>query len=222
MGVKHGDRVATIAWNTQRHLELYYTVSGMGAVLHTINPRLSVEQLCYVVDHAKDGLLFFDTTFTKLAQVLSTKSNTIRHYIAMTDKNNLPDEAGISSLIDYETLIAKEDDDFKWSIFDKRTASSLCYTSGTTGNPKGVLYTHRSTILLSYAVAMADTLAISASDVTLPVVPMFHVNAWGVPYAAVMVGSKLVLPGPGLDGANLLELIEKEQVTSLLGFPQCG
>ncbi|MFL5320328.1 MAG: 3-(methylthio)propionyl-CoA ligase [Myxococcaceae bacterium] len=217
MGVKRGDRVATIAWNTQRHLELYFAVSGMGAVLHTINPRLPLDQLKYVVDHAEDVALFFDTTFLKLAQYLASQKTALRTYVAMTDKAHLPE--GLPGVRDYETLIADESAEFAWPQLDENTASSLCYTSGTSGNPKGVLYSHRSTVLHSYASAMVDALALSAKDTTLPVVPMFHVNAWGVPYTAAMVGSKLVLPGPGLDGKSLLELIESENVTTLLGVP---
>ncbi len=217
LGVKEGDRVATIAWNTHRHLELYFAVSGMGAVLHTINPRLPPDQLKYVVNHAEDQVMFFDTTFTKLAQFCAASDTPVKHYVAMTDDDHRP--ADFDAAKTYESLIADESDAFEWPQLDERAASSLCYTSGTTGEPKGVLYSHRSTVLHSYAVTMADTLAISAKDVTLPIVPMFHVNAWGVPYAAVMVGSKLVFPGPGMDGASLIELIESEGVTSLLGVP---
>jgi 3-(methylthio)propionyl---CoA ligase len=219
LGVRPGDRVATIAWNTQRHLELYFAVSGLGAVLHTINPRLPLDQLRYVVDHAEDVALFFDTTFLKLAQFLEKQGTSLRRFVALTDAAHLPKDAGLGGLVDYEGLIAPEAEEYAWPLLDENTASSLCYTSGTSGNPKGVLYSHRSTVLHSYAVAMADSLAVSAQDVTLPVVPMFHVNAWGVPYATAMVGSKLVLPGPGLDGKSLLELIEAEGVTSLLGVP---
>ncbi len=216
LGVKPGDRVATIAWNTHRHLELYFAVSGMGAVLHTINPRLPPDQLVYVVDHAEDTVLFFDTTFTKLAQLAASRCPSVRQVVAMTDAAHLPEVPGALA---YESLLDGQPDTFDWPRLDERTASSLCYTSGTAGSPKGVLYSHRSTVLHSYAIAMADALAISAADVTLPVVPMFHVNAWGVPYAAAMVGSKLVLPGPGLDGKSLLELIDAERVNSLLGVP---
>jgi fatty-acyl-CoA synthase len=200
LGVKPGDRVATIAWNTVRHLELYFAVSGMGAVLHTINPRLPLDQLRYIVDHAEDVALFFDTSFVKLAQYLAAQGTRLQAFVAMTDAAHLPADTGLPGLSAYETLVAGQTDDFDWPTFDENTASSLCYTSGTSGSPKGVLYSHRSTVLHSYAIAMADALAISARDVTLPVVPMFHVNAWGVPYAAAMVGSKLVLPGPGSTG----------------------
>ncbi len=207
LGVQPGDRVATIAWNNHRHLELYFAVSGIGAVLHTINPRLSPEQLVYIVDHAEDLALFFDATFAKLADLLRARpDSTVRHFFALDDAQ-------------YEPLLAPESTELAWPQLDEKSASSLCYTSGTSGNPKGVLYSHRSTVLHSYAIAMADALAFSAADVILPVVPMFHVNAWGVPYAAAMVGAKLVLPGPGLDGKSLHQLIVDEQVTSLLGVP---
>jgi acyl-CoA synthetase (AMP-forming)/AMP-acid ligase II len=219
MGIKRGDRVATIAWNTHRHLEVYFAVSSLGAVLHTINPRLPLDQLRYVVDHAEDTALFFDTTFMKLAQFLAAQPNPLNHYVALTDAAHLPADAGINGLVDYESLIADQPDTFAWPQLDENTASSICYTSGTAGFPKGVVYSHRSTVLHSYAICMPDALGICATDVTLPVVPMFHVNAWGVPYAAAMTGSKLVLPGCCLDPASLIELIENEQATALLGVP---
>ena len=201
-GIKAGDRVATIAWNNQRHLELYFAVSGMGAVLHTLNPRLAPDQLAFIVDDAKDAALFVDATFAKASELLAPR---------------IPLRLTLGE--EYEAFINDEPETFAWPALDERTASSLCYTSGTAGNPKGVLYSHRSTVLHSYAICMADALALSGADVVLPVVPMFHVNAWGVPYAAAMVGAKLVLPGPGLDGKNLLELIETERVSNLLGVP---
>jgi 3-(methylthio)propionyl---CoA ligase len=219
LGVKQGDRVATLAWNTHRHLEVYFAVSSMGAVLHTINPRLPLDQLRYVVDHAEDAVLCFDTTFAKLVQFLAVQATPVRHYVALTDKEHLPEDAGIPGLLDYESLIAEQPDTFTWPMLDEHAASSLCYTSGTAGFPKGVLYSHRSTVVHSYAICMPDALGICAQDVTLPVVPMFHVNAWGVPYATAMTGSKLVLPGPGLDPVNLLDLIQQEQATNLLGVP---
>jgi acyl-CoA synthetase (AMP-forming)/AMP-acid ligase II len=219
MGIKRGDRVATIAWNTHRHLEVYFAVSSFGAVLHTINPRLPLDQLRYVVDHAEDVALFFDNTFVRLAQFLAAQPSPLSHYVALTDAGHLPQDTGINGLIDYETLIGAQPDTFAWPALDENTASSICYTSGTAGFPKGVVYSHRSTVLHSYAACMTDALGICSTDVTLPVVPMFHVNAWGVPYAAAMTGSKLVLPGPGLDPASLTELIESEHVTNLLGVP---
>jgi acyl-CoA synthetase (AMP-forming)/AMP-acid ligase II len=219
LGIKRGDRVATIAWNTHRHLEIYFAVSSMGAVLHTINPRLPLDQLRYVVDHAEDEALFFDTTFAKLAQFLASQPVPIRHYVALTDEAHLPADGLPVGTRDYEGLIAPEPDTFEWPLLDELEASSLCYTSGTSGFPKGVLYSHRSTVIHSYAAAVPDALSIGSQDVLLPVVPMFHVNAWGLPYAAAAFGAKLVLPGPGLDGKSLLELIQSEQPTALLGVP---
>ena len=219
LGVQPGDRIATLAWNTQRHLELYFAVSGIGAVLHTINPRLPPDQLAFMVGHAGDTMLFFDTTFLPLAKHLSTVPTAIKHFVALTDDQHLPADHGLPNLQAYELLLPNQSEAITWPQLDENSASSLCYTSGTVGLPKGVLYSHRSTVLHSYAICMVDALAISAQDVTLPVVPMFHVNAWGVPYAAAMVGSKLVLPGPALDGKSLLELIEAEGVTSALGVP---
>ena len=219
LGITQGDRVATVAWNTHRHLEVYFAVSSMGAVLHTINPRLPADQLCYIVNHAEDAALFFDTTFLKFAQILSSQTKSIRHFVAMTDAAHLPPDSGVQGLTDFESLVADEKDEFEWPMLDENTASSLCYTSGTVGHPKGVLYSHRSTVLHSYGIAMPDALDFSSRDTLLPVVPMFHVNAWGVPYAAASVGASLVFPGPGLDGASLTSLIESEQVTCLLGVP---
>ncbi|MDP2270161.1 MAG: long-chain-fatty-acid--CoA ligase [Archangium sp.] len=219
MGVKPGDRLATLAWNTQRHLELYFAVSGIGAVLHTINPRLPPDQLAFIVNHAGDSMLFFDTTFLPLAKHLASVPTPLQHFIALTDDAHMPENSGLPNLRAYELLLPHQPDTFEWPKLDENSASSLCYTSGTVGLPKGVLYSHRSTVLHSFAISMVDALAISAQDVTLPVVPMFHVNAWGVPYAAAMVGSKLVLPGAGMDGKSLLELVETEKVTSALGVP---
>ena len=219
MGLKQGDRVGTIAWNTHRHLEVYFAVSSFGAVLHTINPRLPLDQLRYVVDHAEDTALFFDTTFIRLAQFLAAQPSPLKHYVVLTDEEHMPADAGINGLIDYESLIAEESDTFVWPLLDENSASSICYTSGTAGFPKGVVYSHRSTVLHSYAACMQDALGMCSTEVALPVVPMFHVNAWGVPYAAAMTGAKLVLPGPGLDPVSLMELIEGEQTTTLLGVP---
>ncbi len=219
MGVKPGDRLATLAWNTQRHLELYFAVSGIGAILHTINPRLPPDQLAFIVNHAGDSMLFFDTTFLPLAKHLASVPTPLSHYIALTDDAHMPEDSALPNLRAYELMLRGQPDTYEWPRLDENTASSLCYTSGTVGLPKGVLYSHRSTVLHSFAIAMVDALAISSRDVTMPVVPMFHVNAWGVPYAAAMVGSKLVLPGPAMDGKSLLELIETEGVTSALGVP---
>src|SRR4051794_27021787 len=213
------DRVATLAWNGYRHLELYYAVSGSGAVLHTLNPRLHPDQVVYIADHAEDRVLFFDLTFLPLVEAIAPRVKTIKSFVAMTDRAHMPADSKIAGLLCYEDLLAPESDDFEWPSFDENQASSLCYTSGTTGNPKGVLYSHRSTVLHTFAIALPDALNCSASDSILPVVPMFHVNAWGLPYAACMMGSKLVFPGPGLDGKSLYELFENERVTLSAGVP---
>jgi fatty-acyl-CoA synthase len=220
--VEAGDRVATLAWNGYRHMELYYAVSGSGAVLHTINPRLHPDQILYIADHAEDQVLFFDLSFLPLIQAVARRARTIRHFVAMTDRAHMPSDAvaaTIPNLLCYEELIDAQNDHYTWPSFDENTASSLCYTSGTTGNPKGVLYSHRSTVLHTYAAAMPDALNCSQADVILPVVPMFHVNAWGLPYVGCMIGAKLVFPGAGLDGKSLYELFESEGVTLSAGVP---
>ncbi len=219
LGVGMSDRVATLAWNGYRHMELYYAVSGSGAVLHTLNPRLHPDQIVYIADHAEDQVLFFDMTFLPLIQAVAGRTKTIRHFVAMTDRAHMPAEGTVPGLLCYEDLIGSQDDRYDWPSFDENLASSLCYTSGTTGNPKGVLYAHRSTVLHTFAIALPDALDCSANDTILPVVPMFHVNAWGLPYAACMVGAKLVFPGPGLDGKSLYELFESEKVTVSAGVP---
>lgn len=217
MGVKKGDRVATLAWNTHRHMELYFAVSGIGAVLHTVNPRLFPEQIDYILNHAESRVLFFDITFAGLVGDLQAKLPLIETFIAMTDDSHLPREvAGCGC---YEALIAGENDVFAWPEFDENTASSLCYTSGTTGNPKGVLYSHRSTLLHSFLACSTDGLALSSADCVLLAVPLFHVNAWGIPYAAAMCGAKIVLPGPNLDGKSLFDLAVTESCTFSLGVP---
>jgi 3-(methylthio)propionyl---CoA ligase len=219
LGVKTSDRVGTLAWNGYRHLELYYGVSGSGAVLHTINPRLHPDQIVYIADHAEDQVLFFDMTFLPLVQAVAGRCKTIKHFVAMTARAHMPADAKIPNLLCYEDLINAQDDQYEWPAFDENLASSLCYTSGTTGNPKGVLYSHRSTVLHTMATALPDALGLGANDTVLPVVPMFHVNAWGLVYTAPMTGAKLVLPGPGLDGKSLYELFESEGVTLSAGVP---
>ena len=219
LGITTGQRVATLGWNGYRHMELYYAVSGSGAVLHTLNPRLHPDQVVYIADHAEDQALCFDLTFLPLVEAIAGRVKTIRHYVAMTDRAHMPAASKIPNLLCYEDLIDANNDRFEWPQFDEATASSLCYTSGTTGNPKGALYSHRSTVLHTFAIAMPDALNCSARDTILPVVPMFHVNAWGLPYAACMTGAKLVFPGPGLDGKSLYELFETEKVTLSAGVP---
>jgi fatty-acyl-CoA synthase len=218
LGVGTGDRIATLAWNSYRHLELYYGVSGMGAVLHTINPRLFPEQIAYIANHAEDRYLFFDLTFAPLVEKLGRAMPSVRGFVAMTDRAHMP-ELGVRDLLCYEDLIGAQHADYAWPVLDEQTASSLCYTSGTTGHPKGVLYTHRSTVLHSFAACTIDGLGLSAAESALLVVPMFHVNAWGMPYAAAMCGAKLVLPGAALDGRSVYELLRDEKVTLALGVP---
>jgi 3-(methylthio)propionyl---CoA ligase len=218
LGVKQSDRIGTLAWNSFRHFEIYYAVSGMGAVCHTINPRLFPEQIGYIVNHAEDAYVFFDLTFVSLVEKLAPACKGVKGWVAMTDRAHMP-QAAIPNLLCYEELLGAQTDDFDWPALDERLASSLCYTSGTTGHPNGVLYSHRSTVLHAYGSALPDALNLSAREVNLPVVPMFHVNAWGVPYACPVVGAKLVFPGAALDGKSLYELFEAEGVTVSSGVP---
>jgi 3-(methylthio)propionyl---CoA ligase len=216
--VKPGDRVATLAWNGYRHLELYFAVSGAGSVLHTINPRLHSDQIAWIVNHAEDAVVCFDLTFVPLIEAIAPSCPSVRHWVALIDRTRLP-ASPIPNLLCYEDLVDSHSDRYAWPEFDEQTASSLCYTSGTTGHPKGVLYSHRSTLLHTMAAALPDALNVSSRDAILPVVPMFHVNAWGLPYVGAMVGAKMVLPGPHLDGKSLYELFEAEQVTLSAGVP---
>jgi 3-(methylthio)propionyl---CoA ligase len=217
LGVRQGDRIATLAWNTYRHFEFYYAVSGMGAICHTINPRLFHAQIAYIIDHAEDAYVFFDAGFSPLIETLKAQCRGVKGWVALTDRAHLPEAA--EGVLCYEDLLAAESGVFDWPSFDERLASSLCYTSGTTSNPKGALYAHRSTILHAYGIALPDTFGLSARDVILPVVPMFHVNAWGLPYSSMLVGAKLVFPGAALDGESLYHLFEAEQVTFSAGVP---
>lgn len=218
LGVQPGDRIGTLAWNGYRHMELYFGVSGMGAVLHTINPRLFAEQIEFIANHAEDQYLLFDLSFAALVEQIAPHLKTVKGFIALCDREQMP-AINVPDLICYEDLIAEQSSDFVWPEFDERTASSMCYTSGTTGNPKGVLYSHRSSILHSLALCTSDGFALSSADSALLVVPMFHVNAWGMPYAAAMCGAKLVLPGAALDGESLYTLMRDEHVTLALGVP---
>jgi 3-(methylthio)propionyl---CoA ligase len=220
-GMKLGfsDRVATIAWNGYRHLELYFGVSGSGRVLHTINPRLHPEQIAWIANHAEDQVLCFDMTFLPIIQAVHSKCPTVKHWVAMCDADKLPADTSIPNLISYEAWMGNQSTTYQWPVFDENTASSMCYTSGTTGNPKAALYSHRSTTLHAYAAALPDVMCISARDAILPVVPMFHVNAWGIPYSAALTGAKLVFPGPGMDGKSVYEMIENEGVTYAAGVP---
>ena len=219
MGLAQSDRVGTLAWNGYRHLELYFGVSGSGRVLHTINPRLHPDQIAWIVNHAEDQVLCFDLTFLPLIQAVHAKCPTVRQWVALCDADKLPADSGIDKLVSYEAWMGGQSSTYVWPQLDENTASSLCYTSGTTGNPKGALYSHRSTLLHAFASALPDVMGVSARDAILPVVPMFHVNAWGIPYNAAMTGAKLVFPGPALDGKSVYELIEAEGVTFAAGVP---
>ena len=219
MNLGFSDRVATLAWNGYRHLELYFGVSGSGRVLHTINPRLHPDQIAWIANHAEDQVLCFDMTFLPIIQAVHGKCSTVKHWVAMCDADKLPTDSGIPNLISYEAWMGPESPHYPWPVFDENTASSMCYTSGTTGHPKAALYSHRSTTLHAYAAALPDVMCISARDAILPVVPMFHVNAWGIPYSAALTGAKLVFPGPGMDGKSVYEMIENEGVTYAAGVP---
>jgi len=217
LGIRAGDRVATLAWNTHRHIECWYGISGLGAVAHTINPRLFADQIVYIANHAEDRVLFFDLSFVPLVEEIAPRLKTVEHFVVLTDRAHMP-----SSQLDlwcYEELIGNEDGMFSWPELDEAAAAGLCYTSGTTGNPKGVLYSHRSSVLHAIAAMSPDSLGITGNQTVLPVVPMYHANAWSVPYAAAAAGSKIVLAGPHFDAPTLARLIRDEGVTLTLAVP---
>ena len=218
LGVGEEDRIATLAWNGYRHFELYYAVSGMGSVCHTINPRLPADQIAYIVNHAEDQYIFTDLTFVPLIEAVAAHIGRVKGVVVMTDAAHMP-ETKLANVLCYEDLIADASESFDWPALDESAAASMCYTSGTTGNPKGALYSHRSTVLHALGTAVPDVFNYSADTVSLPVVPMFHVNAWGIPYCAPMTGAKLVFPGPKYDGASIYELMDGERVTTAAGVP---
>ena len=221
LGIEPGDRIATLAWNSDRHLALYFGVSGAGAVMHTVNPRLFAEQIVYIINHAEDRVLFFDTTFAQLVGQLAPELSSVETYVVMADREHMPDIPGIPEgrLRCWEEFVGSQSTHYEWPEFDERSASSLCYTSGTTGNPKGVLYSHRSTMLHTLMIAARDAIDIHSGSRILLVVPMFHANAWGTPYTAAMVGATLVMPGPHLDGESVYNLMKSEGVNQSQGVP---
>jgi fatty-acyl-CoA synthase len=219
LNIGFSDRVATLAWNGYRHMEVYFGVSGSGRVLHTLNPRLHPDQVVWIANHAEDQVLCFDASFLPIVQAVHSRCTTIKHYVMLCDADKLPQDSGVPNLVSYEAWIGKQSDNYTWPVFDENSASSMCYTSGTTGNPKAALYSHRSTVLHAYAAALPDVMNLSARDSVLPVVPMFHVNAWGIPYSAALTGCKLVFPGPALDGKSVYDLLESEKVTFAAGVP---
>jgi fatty-acyl-CoA synthase len=219
LGVEDGDRVGTIAWNTHRHFELYYGISGIGAVCHTMNPRLHTDQLIYVANHASDRYLFFDLTFVPLVEAIADRLPKVEGYVVMTDDEHMPKDCRLPNLLCYESLIGGKPETYQWPVFDEDAAAALCYTSGTTGNPKGVLFSHRSTMLHTYFLLASGEMRITQHDSILPVVPLFHANAWGLPYATPITGASLVMPGPGLDGASLFDLMDENGVTASWGVP---
>ena len=217
-GIVKGDRVATLAWNTWRHLEAWYGITGVGAVYHTVNPRLFPDQIAWIVNHAADRMLLVDLTFVPLVEAIADKLPTIERFVILTDGAHMP-ATKLKNAISYEDWIAPADGTFTWANFDENTAAGLCYTSGTTGDPKGVLYSHRSNILHALMASLPDALALSARSTVLPVVPLFHANSWSIAFSAPMCGAKLVMPGPKLDGASIFEMLESEKVDVTAGVP---
>ena len=217
-GVKLGDRVATLAWNTWRHLESWYGISGIGAIYHTVNPRLFPDQIAWIVNHAQDRVMMLDLTFVPLMEQVADKVPSIERYVVLTDRAHMP-ATKLRNAVAYEDWIAEADGDFTWAEFDENTAAGLCYTSGTTGDPKGVVYSHRSNVLHAMQAAMKDTFSVCAADAILPIVPMFHANAWSLAFSAPLAGAKLVMPGAKLDGASVFELLEAEKCTFSAAVP---
>jgi fatty-acyl-CoA synthase len=217
-GIKLGDRIGTMAWNTDRHLEAWFGIMGNGAIYHTLNPRLFAEQLVYIINHAEDRVMFVDLTFLPILEALQGQFSTVERYIVMTDGQHMP-ETSLPNAVAYEDWIGAVDDDFEWKEFDENTAAGLCYTSGTTGNPKGVLYSHRSNVLHGLLVNQPDVFGLRSEEVILAIVPMFHANAWALSFAAPAAGAKMVMPGAGMDGASIYELLESEKVTSTAAVP---
>ena len=217
-GVKPGDRLATLAWNTERHLEAWYGITGAGGVYHTLNPRLFPEQLVYIANHAEDRMIFVDLTFVPILEKLQDQLKTVETYVILTDAAHMP-QTGLRNAVAYEDLLTEADDDFDWLTLDENAACGLCYTSGTTGNPKGVLYSHRSNVLHAMAALQADVLALSNADTVLPIVPMFHANAWSLAFSVPMTGAKMVMPGQKLDGESVYNLLEGEQITMSAAVP---
>jgi fatty-acyl-CoA synthase len=218
LGIEKGQVVATMAWNNARHMEAWYGIMGMGAICHTLNPRLFPEQLVYIMNHAEDQLLFVETTFVPLIEAIADKLTTLKGVVIMTDAAHMP-ETKLKNAICYEDWLAEADDEYTWPKFDENTAAGLCYTSGTTGNPKGVLYSHRSNVLHGMLANAADTLGLTSGTSILPVVPMFHANAWAITFAGPMAGAKLVMPGPKMDGESIYELLDNEKVTDTAAVP---
>jgi acyl-CoA synthetase (AMP-forming)/AMP-acid ligase II len=219
LGLGAGSAVGSIAWNNHRHLEAYYAVSGSGMVMHTCNPRLHPQQLIYIINHAEDRVMLFDSTFAPLVKGIASHCPKVKAWVCLSDAANMPVIEGVDKVLCYEDLLAPHSAQFDWPAFDERTGAALCYTSGTTGNPKGALYSHRAIVLNAMSGCLPGVLSLSPNDTVLPVVPMFHINAWCIPYAAPIGGARLVLPGPRLDGASLYELMETEKVTVSAGVP---
>jgi acyl-CoA synthetase (AMP-forming)/AMP-acid ligase II len=218
LAIAHGDVVATIAWNTHRHLEVWYGLMGLGAIVHTLNPRLFQDQLDYIVNHAGDRWIFLDAAFLPILENLASRLKSVEGFVIMTDRDHMP-ETSLANVTCYEDLIAEGAPDFSWPKLDENTACGMCYTSGTTGKPKGVVYSHRSNVLHAMAATAGDALALSSRDTVMPIVPMFHANAWSLCFSVPMAGAKLVLPGPRMDGASIYELLMSEKVTLSAAVP---